>query len=275
MSLFVLNSEITIGSFSFKGVHDIKINRSIRSYMDSAIIKIPSLCRVVKGNSKQVTTFTTSDLFNDRDPVTIKLGYNGDLREEFRGFVKSRNLGFPLSIECEGYCQQLRLDVKYSSGNSEHPITTTVKELLLNATSTTPDIKVMCNVDMKLKNFYCVNANGYKICDFIRQATDSNLSMFFIQPDVLWCGLVYTPYATGNDVFNEQIVNYRMGFNVLPDNSLTIKSLSNPTNVKYTVKTPEGNLLFAHGKNTVAQNTKDKTLNNVTQQDLLKILAQS
>ena len=94
--MFVLESDITIGQFRFSGVNDVRISKSIHGIVDSALIKIPSIARVVKGGNTNPNPVITGKQFNNGDPVVIKLGYNGVLHTEFVGFVKRRNLNMPL-----------------------------------------------------------------------------------------------------------------------------------------------------------------------------------
>jgi hypothetical protein len=185
--MFVLQSEITIGTFKFSGAHEVRIRRGIHGYSDWASIKVPSMCTVVAGKSSSPISFTTASKFIDGDPVTIKLGYDGDLREEFRGFVKRRNLAMPLEIECEGYVRPLRLttiQADLSKGMD-------VKEALKLACYGT-GIVVDCQVEFTIYGRNLTNATGTALLDEIKKCSDHTLTIFFIEPDVLWCGLVYT-----------------------------------------------------------------------------------
>ena len=112
--MFILNSDISIGKpgvnqFRFTGVHELRIKRSIHNYTDTAIIQLPSIATLfTKNNSSSPKTVITGKQWNDGDPVTIKLGYNNEMHEEFKGFIKHRDLNMPLEIECEGYAYQLK-----------------------------------------------------------------------------------------------------------------------------------------------------------------------
>ena len=88
--MWSLQSEITIGNYLFKEVHEVQIQESWRTLGDTAIIKLPHLAEQLK------KTLAVGD------PVTIKLGYEGVyFEEEFVGFVTKIVPKQPYQIECE------------------------------------------------------------------------------------------------------------------------------------------------------------------------------
>jgi len=213
--MFYLTSDITIGNFRFSGAHEVQIKRSIHSYVDSATIKLPAKAQVSKKGQVVSSNTVTGKQFNDGDPVIIKLAY-GDLPiTEFKGFVVSRDLNIPLEIKCEGYSYQLKRNNVSGSWKSIK-----VADLLHHAIANTGINEVICTVDMTLVNIEQNNKTGADIIETIKRETDGTLSVFFIEPDVLWCGLVYTPAAQNKDVFALGKVKYRLGYNALRSNSL-------------------------------------------------------
>ncbi len=265
--MFVLSSDITIGNFRFGGEHEVRIKRSLYSIADTAVIRIPSIAKVVTGNNTQPGVVTTGKQFSDGDPVIIKLGYDADLQTEFVGFVKRRNVDMPLTIECEGYSWLLRrnnLDIFEKS--------ITIKDLLLKAVAGIDknyEIKVQCTVDYTLENVYIPNARGFDIINSILQYTDGALNCCFIQPDTLWCGLVFTPYANGNDVFELGKVNYKLGYNVVKNNTLKERLTENdPAKVTYSTRLSTGDKVsqssdvftdFVRTHNKILTQVKDAT----------------
>ena len=144
MAFFELNSEISIGNFRFSGVHNVRIMKSLQSIADIATISIPSVAKIAKNGKINSSIYITGNLFNDGDPITIKLGYNGDLQTEFSGFVKRRNLDMPLEVECEGYSWLLR-----RNNIQQFYATVTIKDLLNIAVSRLEGnykINVQCDV---------------------------------------------------------------------------------------------------------------------------------
>jgi hypothetical protein len=205
--MFILNSEITIGSFRFSGVHDVVIKRSIHSIVETATIKIPAIAAILSKGKVSTERITTASQFKDGEAVTIKLGYNCDLKTEFCGFVKQRKLDMPLEIECEGYSSLLRKNVvNLKSSNL------TLEELLRSAVADLEGenkILVQCNVDMNLLNISLDNPNGFDVINHISKCTDDNIFCFFVKPDTLWCGAIYTDVANGKAINDSEKVNYR------------------------------------------------------------------
>jgi len=270
--MFVLSSDITVGSFRFSGVHSVEIRRSLHSIAETATIQIPSKSKIIKQGKAETNEVITGNQFKDGDAVTIKLGYNGALQTEFQGFVKHRNLNMPLEVVCEGYTWLLRRNKIKKTWKS-----VSVKDLLQAAISginSSYKINVQCDVDHKLSNF-SINGNGYQLIDNIIKSTDGALTCFFLKPDTLWCGLVYTPYAKDNDIFELGIVDYRLGYNLVKDNNLNERDLSDdPTQVTYGKKQTNGQKISQDSDAAMPTvRTHHKLLNHVTDADVLKSLA--
>jgi len=271
--MFVLGSDITIGSFRFSGVHEAKIKRSVHSYVDTASIQIPSIGSIkYKTNSSNPKIEVLGTKFKDGDKITINLGYDGKMQQEFRGFVKKRDLNMPLTIECEGYSYQLARNS--ISGNWS---SISVKDFLSKAITGT-DITLQCTVDMQVRNVKANKNTGAQIIDYIHKLTDGTLGIFFIQPDVLWCGLLYTPYIQGTDPLSMGSVQYRLGYNCIKDNALKEKTITdNPIIHQYGKRLVNGTQLVAQSdpyKGELVKLTQKKILNHIDGQALLKKLAQ-
>lgn len=219
MATFILSSDITIGKFRFSGVHQVRIRKSLLSYVNTATIKLPSRSAVIKqvdGKLKGIGQPTdTSKLFNEGDPVIINLGYNGQLKEEFRGFIVRRNLNYPMEIQCEGYSYQLRKQTVSKSWKSSN-----VKEVLSEAVKGT-DVKLLVADNIDLVNIVCAKKTGTDLIDFVKKASNGALNAWFIDATTLWVGLVYVPGGAGmKDTLSGQQVNYVLGRNVVKDNKL-------------------------------------------------------
>ncbi|NDC42214.1 MAG: hypothetical protein EBZ77_11815 [Chitinophagia bacterium] len=226
--MFTLNSDITIGSFRFGGVHEVIIRRSMHAHTDTAEINLPALA-VRSGQPQKVVTGAQ---FNDGDPVQIQLGYNGTLREEFAGFVTRRSLGRPLVVHCEGFGSLLsRVQVRLS----ERAIT--VADLLERAVTGLKgqyNFSLNCGVDITLNNVQ-LTGNGLDVLQAITRYTDGNVGCFFLKPNLLWCGLLYSGWARGADTFSAGAVSYRAGYNVVDTTSLRPKMAAPvPVRVQYT-----------------------------------------
>lgn len=272
--MFVLNSEVTIGKFRFSGVNDVFIARSIHSINDTALIKIPSFAKIIKNENSIPGSIKTEEQFKEGDPVVIKLGYNNDLQTEFSGFVKRKNLTMPLEVECEGYSWLLR-----RNSVSKFFETISIKELLEEAISGIDSkykIKVICTADIVLNNISIDNLSGFDIINNISRYTDNNLSCFFIQPDTLWCGYVYTSYGNGTKAFEgAQKVSYKLGYNALKANTLKTRTTeTDRIEVRYSKKLPDGNSISERSDAFKKfARTHSKVLNQIRSAPALKQLA--
>lgn len=224
--MFVLKSKIIIGGFAFSGVNSIVIKKSIFSVHDSCTIKLPSVCRVKKKNSSGADFSTVSKLFNVGDKVSVNLGYNGALKNEFEGFVKSFNPMVPLEIECEGYIRNIRLNKNISGYYNK----ISVKKLLELAVKDT-GISLYVQDDILLRNIQLDNFSGSDIISEIKKQCGGVIAIFFIEPKKIWCGLTYTPYTDGVDPFANGVAKYRLGFNCHRDNNLKLKSPLEPVQI--------------------------------------------
>ncbi|MGN6568229.1 MAG: hypothetical protein ACTHJ0_09765 [Flavipsychrobacter sp.] len=273
--MFVLKSSISIGvpgkQLQFTGVHQVVIKKSIHSYIDTATIMLPSISYLrTKINSSNPQRVITGNQFNDGDPISISLGYNDDLKEEFRGFIKRRNLNMPLEIECEGYSYRLRRNNIKGSWPS-----ISVKDLLEKAVDGL-GITLQVNTDISLSNVVISNWTAAQVIDFILKETDGCISIFFIQPNVLWAGLVYTPCSNGNDTFNLSTVKYKLGYNVVKDNSLKVRvPEDDAVKVNFSKKLSTGEKLSESSsatEKTIIRNYR-KLLNHIAASPILKALA--
>lgn len=202
--MFLLTCHITIGSASFKAVNSVVIKRSTRMCNAIATIKVP-VTAVLKQEGKEPTKIETAQKINVGDPVIIKLGYNGNLKEEFNGFVKRLNYTVPLEIECEDWYWKLR----YSSIKKSYP-ETTVKQLLNDVLSGTGASVHPSSIDLSLKNTVINNKTGVWVLEKLK--SDYGLTVFFTIDGKCFAGKAYEVKGSS--------VKYRLRWNVLKDDDL-------------------------------------------------------
>lgn len=87
-----------IGDFEFTSLSNVKIERDRRKLGASAVVTIPSIY-----NTKYVV-----DNINGGDKVIIGLGYDGNIRKEFVGYVADLSYSRPVKIRCEDEFYTLR-----------------------------------------------------------------------------------------------------------------------------------------------------------------------
>ena len=270
--MFVLNSDITIGKFRFSGANKVRISRSVHSIADTASVTLPARARVVRNGTAAANEIVTGTQFKDGDPVLIQLGYNGDLQQEFAGFVKRREMGQPLVVECEGYSWLLKRN-KVNISQQSIPIKDYLAAAIAGIDATYP-IAIHCTIDGTLNNVQ-EYGTGMDAVSNLQKYTDGCVTCFFIQPSVLWCGLLYTAIAHGNDTMKLGNVSYRPGFNVLKDGGLKQRILNDdPVQVRYSKKLSGGGEV-AGTSDAFRQyaRTHSKILNQIKSAGMLKQLA--
>jgi hypothetical protein len=134
------------------------------------------------------------------------LGYNGQLREEFRGYVRRILPNTPLSIECEDATFLIRR--KRFNKSWEKVTLKSVLEEILRGTGITLETKYLPSITFH--GFYLRNVNGAMALQKLKD--DFGLTIYFSSFKKLFVGLSYdTPDAT--------VVKYEIGVNTI-DNDL-------------------------------------------------------
>lgn len=143
--------------------------------------------------------------------MSIKLGYNGKLNQEFTGFVSRPNFTTPCQIECEGYSYLLRTKKNIKKSWKS----TTLKAVLQEVISGT-EIKLHAQIpDMPLKNIVINNADGLQVIEYIKGLLKGVLTAFFID-DTLYMGLAYMDLA-------HVTIKHRLGWNTISADDLKFK----------------------------------------------------
>jgi len=203
---FKLQCLITIGTLEIRGgINDAsKIKRGVKEIVDTALLKIPAVGRINKNGTLPLTSIETSKLWTEGDKVTIQLGYNGDLRTEFKGFVRRVTASVPVEIQCEGYAWQLRR-VRLLKSYKSVTLKAFLKDLIAGTDITlSPYIP-----DMVLSNLTINHANALKTLEYLKEKI--HLAVYF-QFDVLYVGL--EEGVPGN------LVKFRLGWNCVRDDNL-------------------------------------------------------
>lgn len=262
--MYTLNSDITIGSFRFTGVSDVKIARSMYILTDTATIKLPAKCSVKKKNRTTPLQVLTTSLFKEGDPVTISLGYNNQLHEEFKGFVKlaDQGPGSPVTISCEGYSYQT------AKNNLEVTGAQTVKELaqkVVSGIDSKYPITVQCDLEGTFSGLALSGISGNSLLAEMKKASGDALYAFFIEPGKLWVGLPYTLYTDAYPITDKPLVKFKPGFNTPTDNTLQIKKATdNPTQVTNTKKAADGKVTVSQSSAKPGAQTVKQTANQLS-----------
>lgn len=260
---FVLNAHITIGTYSFKAVNEVRIHKGVHSYVDTAEITIPTTARLKKQDTQTVSELTAQQ-FNRGDKVVIKLGYNGELKTEFTGFVNRVNFSTPCKVECEGFSYLLKTKNINKSWKSIS-LKALCQELVLGT-----EIEVSDDIpSMNITSLRVPNAPSTKVLDHLKKRL--KLSVYFIDGNKLYVGT--------EEVIKSNTVKYKIGWNVIDESGLKFKQ-ANDRPVKVVLKSTKaagGRVLYstgdAHGevREFIVKNTDQAGLEKVAEGYLKKL----
>lgn len=227
--MFVLTSDITIGSVRFNSVNEVKIKESILEYKNTCVISLPTSAVLKINDKRQSETVQTAKQFTRGQEVKVLLGYNGNNRQEFVGFVDRVNLTTPVSIECEGYSWQLR-NKKNIKKSWQTTTLVDVLKYLVQGTKIKLHPKIPA---IPLVNLVINDASGTQVIEYLIDLMKGTLTAFFID-DVLYMGLTYTDVAS-------ETVKYRAGWNVISTDSLKLHNADDvDVNIHIVVKNSDG-----------------------------------
>ena len=95
--MLVLSSHIEIGKWQFNYSCYVEIDQDISTLTDTCKITIP---RKTSWNGKAIA-IGDDPIIKRGDAVKVQLGYDGNLKTRFIGFVKDIKAGMPVTLDCE------------------------------------------------------------------------------------------------------------------------------------------------------------------------------
>ncbi|MBS1740734.1 MAG: hypothetical protein JST88_09355 [Bacteroidetes bacterium] len=197
----------TNGTIRFRSVHEVQVEKSIFSFVDTAKIRVPATARLAQQGELCAESIETAKQFQEGDKVEIKLGYDNNLETEFKGFIKRVNFTTPCEIECEGYSWQLRKKTFAKSWKDAN-----VKDILQELIAGT-DITIHKDTpDTKFEGQFVLNDENAATA-LEKMKKEMFLTVYFIGGDQLYVGLEQTA-QTGKEV------KYKLGWNTIKDDQL-------------------------------------------------------
>lgn len=203
--MYTLCSEINIGGKVFGGVNEVKVVRSIHTPGATAVLKVP-VTAVLKQKNQTSTVTETARMIQVGEPVLIRLGYDGKMNEEFRGYVRQLNYKTPLEIECEDEFFLTRQRSIILSGSMS------LKECLEKC-----GLVVGCSANLKLRNFVVNNKPVSWMLGKLK--TDYGLNVFFDRKGRIIAARAFD--WVGKEV------KYQLRYNVIRDDDLKYLSAEN------------------------------------------------
>lgn len=161
--MYKMSWDIKIGGYRLKMVEKVSIKRSVELLADTATVTLPA--------TVFNKTISIEDKIKVGDAVEIELGYNDDLKTEFKGYLKSiKTDGGSLTLELEDDIYLFRKSVK-----DEEMKDANVKKILENICSQVGGFSVSCDYDFTYDKFVINNATGYDVLKKIQEEASPNI----------------------------------------------------------------------------------------------------
>lgn len=216
--MFIMTADITIGSFKPFKPHSVSWKRSVDSYSDSALIKIPAIA-MLKTTGDTYKQVESGLQFTEGMKVQIDCGYNGKNITRFKGFIRRINFSTPIEIDCEGYSYQLRLKTNF---NKSYPSGTKMRTVLTDLVQGTdiklspliPDVTVTSPMPFP-------NSSGIQVLEWFKERMAQTI---YFNYDELYVGLKEIP--------SRGTAKYKLGWNVVKDNDLKFNDKKEHANVR-------------------------------------------
>jgi hypothetical protein len=239
-----LTSHIKIGKVEFDFVCDVTIDESIDTLTDTCTIKFP---KKVSWNDTGIF-FGQNALIKKRDVVEVRLGYDGDLKLVFKGYVKIIHRKIPVEIECEDEMFLLKFPENLVKKNTFNSIS--LKELLQY--SLPQGIEYAC-AQMQLGRTRIENdVPPVKVLEMLTDKSTYGLSAYFQlinDKPHLFVGLPNVHFSANRTVqkfkFNYNIIQDSLKYTNKDDVLIKIKAISiMPDNTKHEIEVgpPDGSL---------------------------------
>lgn len=188
--MLVMTSHIEIGNTKNIKPKSVTITEDVGTYIDTCVITLP-IRTYLKNNYKdspppvRINT-AVNTIFNTGDKVEVYLGYDGNNKLKFKGFVSNILMENELNIECEGYAYLFKN--KFFTKSYQK---TTLKQILQDLTKDS-DIKLSKYIpDLQITNLTFDNYPYLRVLDYFKQELLCNVTFY---DDVLYVGAL--KYAT-------------------------------------------------------------------------------
>ena len=217
--MFVLDSSITIGTYTFAQVNSVKVVKSVDLLSDTAVIKLPASALFGNANDGFKRQQLESTIKTGM-PVSITLSYKGVFSKvEFTGFVAFIKPNTPIvEIECEDAVYNIRKKrINHNFG------ATTLKDVLTHIVDGT-GVQLAGDVpDVAFDKFVIKDKNGAQALEKIRD--EYGLSIFIDNDGALYAGLRQNKGAGDLVTYNlnENIVKHDLRYRNADDVRLNVK----------------------------------------------------
>ncbi|MCD8041445.1 MAG: hypothetical protein LUH10_00115 [Tannerellaceae bacterium] len=164
--MFVLDFEISMGSYKLQFVDSVTIRRSVENLADTAEIILPS--------SSNNRTLEIEDKISIGELVIIRLGYKDEQNElpvEFRGYIQSITTdGGVIKIACEDELYNFRKELANIVLEE-----VTLEQIVEQVAGEVSDFEVCCDYDFTYDRFTIYDMTGLDVLKKIQEESNANI----------------------------------------------------------------------------------------------------
>jgi hypothetical protein len=161
--MYKISWDIQIGNFKLGLLESVLIKKSVENLSDTATIVLPGY---VMNQALKI-----NDKINPADSVSIRLGYDNVLIDEFQGYVESITTdGGKLQINCEDAIYLYRKSLKDVELRN-----VTLKNLLEHVNKEMGGFGLDCSYDFRYDKFVIRNATGWTVLKKVQEETKANV----------------------------------------------------------------------------------------------------
>lgn len=164
-----LNWDITIGHYRLGMLDNVEIHKSVDLLAATCEIKLPGS---VYNKALKVEDENGKDKIKRGDEVIVRLGYDDDLREEFRGYLLNiATDDGSLTLNCEDDLFLLRKSVR--DREFVNVGVKAIAQYLLDETK--PGLKVNCTLSIDYDKFVIYQATAYDVLKKLKEETKGEI----------------------------------------------------------------------------------------------------
>lgn len=175
--MYQLDWQISMEGKQLLAVVSVEITKSVSTLSDTATIKVPAM--------QYGSPLEGLKLLQKGQAITIQLGYNGNLRTEFQGYLyKVEIQNEEAIIHCEDGMYNFRRSVK-----NKHLLNHNIKKIAQHVIDELGlNYKISCNMDVQYDKFSIQNATAY---DVLHQLQEDSAADIYLKEGVLHIHPVY------------------------------------------------------------------------------------
>lgn len=162
--MLVLCYEIKIGAYTLKDIESITVNSSADMLSDTCTITLPGMV--------YNKPYALEDKIKRGDAVLARMGYNNELRDEFKGYLKSIHPNAPMKLECEDSAFLFRKSIsnKQFKKTSAAKIARYILDEVNKQLPAAQKMKLITDIKSSVlyETFTIIASNGYQALETLR-----------------------------------------------------------------------------------------------------------